>query len=516
MIVLVHCSCVLSDDQIAPLFVAYECDKVDKDASAMWSLESADGFTLSREQGEHTQRVRLPHRIIVRYAQGNFFIQSKKILARLIRLEPNNGVFLWRGTTYEGNLRFSCDESSCSFICYHKTKEVPKEKKQEELSQQHEMQQVQKDLLPLDDAAFEKPKERVFGVKVLLAEEPATGSWRVELPGKRCYVLDPNNRKRYSVLEGASVEVKRMQKQWFVNGKRVLAGNQCWVRPEKGLCVYNGVTYHGSILFVLDKGSMLVINCLDLENYVSCVLYAETWPGWPIEMNKTQAVVCRTYVLSMVAEARRLHKLYHIKNTNIHQMYEGAHSVKVLQDAVEQTKGLFLSYKNKPITAMFDGCCGGVIPADIHGYDFVTAPYLARKKACTYCKTSKVYRWDIAYSTHELVRRLSAEFPSLSTIVDIAVTKRDAAGLVKAIVIKDKKRSYTLTGKKIYALVRGVKSFCFTITKRGNTVYIKGRGYGHHMGLCQWGAREMVRAGFTFRQILSFYYPGIMLMRLQG
>jgi stage II sporulation protein D len=165
---------------------------------------------------------------------------------------------------------------------------------------------------------------------------------------------------------------------------------------------------------------------------------------------------------------------------------------------------------------MFDACCGGVVTSHVHGYDFVAAPYLARTKTCTHCKTSKVYRWDIAYSVPDLIKILSSVYPSLSTIVDITVTKRDAAGLVKTIIIKDKKKNYTMPVNKFRSLVRGVKSFCFSITKRGNTVYIKGRGYGHHMGLCQWGARDMVREGYSFRQILSFYFPGVSLMRLQG
>lgn len=367
-----------------------------------------------------------------------------------------------------------------------------------------------------EQSTTEQHKERVFGVKVLLAEEISTGKWQVDLPGNRCYVLDPNKRERYSLLEGPSVTIEHMHKQWLVNGKRVVAGTQCWVRPEKGLCSYNGVTYHGSILFALDKGVMHVINCLDLETYVSCVLYAEAWPGWPSEMNKTQAIACRSYVLSMIAESRRRHKIYHIKNTNIHQMYEGAHSVKAIHDAVEETRGLFLAHKNKPIIAMFDACCGGVVTAQVHGPDFVAAPYLARTKACTYCKTSKVYHWDVTYPVSDLVQRLSSSLPSLSKIVDITVSKRDAAGLAKTITIKDRKKSYTMPVKKFRSLVRGVKSFCFTITKHGTSVHIKGRGYGHHMGLCQWGAREMVRQGYTFRQILSFYFPGASLMKLQG
>ena len=64
-----------------------------------------------------------------------------------------------------------------------------------------------------------------------------------------------------------------------------------------------------------------------------------------------------------------------------------------------------------------------------------------------------------------------------------------------------------MQAKKFRSLVRGVKSFCFTITKHGTSVHIKGRGYGHHMGLCQWGAIALSRNGWNFEEILDLYYP---------
>ena len=64
-----------------------------------------------------------------------------------------------------------------------------------------------------------------------------------------------------------------------------------------------------------------------------------------------------------------------------------------------------------------------------------------------------------------------------------------------------------ITGKKLYSLVPAVKSFCFFSKKNQKQIMFKGRGYGHHVGLCQWGAREMVRDGWDYRRILQFYYP---------
>jgi len=59
-----------------------------------------------------------------------------------------------------------------------------------------------------------------------------------------------------------------------------------------------------------------------------------------------------------------------------------------------------------------------------------------------------------------------------------------------------------------------MKSRCFTLQKNGTEFIATGRGYGHHMGLCQWGAREMVRGGWQHKEILEFYYPGTTFMCL--
>ena len=66
----------------------------------------------------------------------------------------------------------------------------------------------------------------------------------------------------------------------------------------------------------------------------------------------------------------------------------------------------------------------------------------------------------------------------------------------------------------MYSLLGSVKSYHFSIHKKGKNIQVKGRGYGHHAGLCQWGAREMVRDGWKHRKILKFYYPGVGFDRL--
>jgi stage II sporulation protein D len=97
---------------------------------------------------------------------------------------------------------------------------------------------------------------------------------------------------------------------------------------------------------------------------------------------------------------------------------------------------------------------------------------------------------------------------------ELRVVKNDKAGLVEEIVLRSGRKSSTISGKKLYSLLDEVKSYCFTIRRRGSKLTISGRGYGHHMGLCQWGARQMVSDGWDYQSILQFYYPGTKRMKL--
>src|SRR5690606_12773328 len=133
--------------------------------------------------------------------------------------------------------------------------------------------------------------------------------------------------------------------------------------------------------------------------------------------------------------------------------------------------------------------------------------YLARTYACTYCKSCSLYSWMVSYDhkeLHDLCKHNTAE---LKMLRDVNVIKKDKAGLVTQVKLKGHSDHVTLSGKKLYSLLKEVKSFHFDIKKNADKFVFVGRGFGHHMGLCQWGAREMVRDGWDYKSILQFYYP---------
>ena len=299
----------------------------------------------------------------------------------------------------------------------------------------------------------------------------------------------------------------------YINNKPTYR-ERLFIQPHGKTTLFNGNEYQGAFWIIVDD-EVKLINGIGLEEYVQSVLCTESWPGWPLEVNKVFAITSRTYVIAMVQQAKKTQCLYHVRNTNKHQTYRGGVASDVIKQAVQETEGVFITYKNQPIIAMFDSCCGGIIPAKTIGYDFDRAPYLGRDYACAFCKSCKMYAWQRSYDMHEFIDLLRADGMHIRRIKDIKVTKKDKAGVVQEVFIKGMPHSYHLSGKKLYSLCnKKMRSLSCTIEKKGDTIRVSGVGVGHQMGLCQWGAREMVRQGYDYKEVLMFYYPRTQLMRL--
>lgn len=321
------------------------------------------------------------------------------------------------------------------------------------------------------------------------------------------------------------------------------------LHDEVGCLSLDGNDYLGSFAFIQEDHMVYLVNCLDIDDYLLSVVRHEGWPGWPLEMNKVLAITCRTYLVWQVLQAQKLKRLYHIENGIRHQTYKGHHKFIRLKQAVEETRDVCIGYENKPILAMFDGCCGGIIPAHVDHPDYQKYPYLLRTEKCVFCKDFKVANWKATFSHDEMVNILKKTIPDLTAIDSMIVTKKDGAGLVTDVSVSTLSSPlqivpstiFHITGKKMYSIFPEVISFSFDIetlpkkmpakqkskhhkAKKGvvqsnpqpeKQFVFSGKGYGHHIGLCQWGAMKLVRDHhWNYQRVLEFYYPGTNLIKL--
>lgn len=367
----------------------------------------------------------------------------------------------------------------------------------------------------LDDICAHARKKRHTIVRVLLAECDLASSaqWHFTSPeGFTVQAINNGDDKSKKILKVSSFAVTVQRGSLFCNGKRLKHAVR--LRPVCGHGECNGTAYDGDFCIMQHKDSFLCINQVELEDYITAVLRTESWPGWPLEVNKVFAIACRSYGAYKIREAKRSGRPYHVKNSNAHQTYKGRHDMPILKAAVEQTRGIVLGFGGAPILAMFDCCCGGVIPAHIADFDFAKVPYLARTYACTHCKESSLYVWNVSYELAAFEALLAHYKHEIAWLHDIHIVKKDKAGLVAEVKLKGPKKHTIVSGKKLYSLLKEVKSFHFDVQKKAGNIVFTGRGFGHHLGLCQWGARQMVRDGWDYKSILRFYYPGAYFMRL--
>lgn len=349
-------------------------------------------------------------------------------------------------------------------------------------------------------------------IKVLLqeVEEQENIILKVSTQSELILGSPKSNRKKIYQKE-LNIELKNGN--IFINNEKTTY-NILKIHPSSGYLKVNEKEYQGSFLITKYNKNLLLINDLNLEDYIFSVLRTESWPNWPLEVNKVLAIACRSYAVAKIIENKQAKLPYHIKNTNKHQTYTGIHNCKIIKQAVEETRSIILGYNKRPILAMFDSCCGGVIPAQMKDVNFENSPYLQRKYACNFCKNSRSYNWQAEYDLTKFEEIIRKEIPNFKRLRSINITRKDNTGIVHEIEVRDQNKRYKIGGKKFYSMLKAVKSFCFSITKKLGKIIIKGKGIGHHLGLCQWGARNMIDQGWDYKSILLFYYPKTNFMKL--
>lgn len=360
-----------------------------------------------------------------------------------------------------------------------------------------------------------------FDVRVLLDKQKVSEmSWTIDSSAAGGFYLSDMGQGRTSHVVAEHLIFTVKNKKLYVNNKK-LATDNIAIKPVEGFLRANGKVYEGFFVVIKDGDDCYLINSVDLEAYVYSVLRWEGWPGWPEEVNKVFAIVFRTYAVHKVLEHRERVKsgkkvFYDLKCTNAHQTYNGLHEYEHLRSIIEITRGVVIAYNKNPIIAMYDACCGGIIPAHVKGFDHSKTPYLARNYACTHCRECKLYNWKAAYSIADVEQLLHQEYPhKKGRIQDIKIANTDKAGVVKQVKIKKGQQWLSLTGKEVYHFFKKVKSQCFTVSKKAHEIVFEGRGYGHLRGMCQWGTRQMVKQGSTYKEVLRFYYPGTSFMKVE-
>jgi stage II sporulation protein D len=265
--------------------------------------------------------------------------------------------------------------------------------------------------------------------------------------------------------------------------------------------------YSGDLKVFPDLGTLLLINKEDIEKYVSGVVMAEGGSGKNIEYFKSQAVIARTYMYKYFE--KHLADRYNVCDNTHCQAFNGISSDTLLNKAVTETKGLVILDKDSTlIISAFHSNCGGETSSSQDVW-LVNQPYLSRV-ADPYCLLSRNATWEKRMKLNDWLEYLkksgykgNLEDPSVFTFIQ------------KSRVINYKTGSFTMPLRTIRTDLN-LRSTFFSVYANGDTIIIKGKGYGHGVGLCQEGAMEMAAEGFNYRQIIDFYYSGVIISDIKN
>lgn len=289
---------------------------------------------------------------------------------------------------------------------------------------------------------------------------------------------------------------------------------------DKKICVVNNKKYAGYLVFRFTSGRNFLINILPVEEYLRGVVPSEL--GW-ITKNIYQAILSQTIAARTYAYSHRNNydKLgFDVHGTVQDQVYDGLNvENELVNEAIKKTRGLILTYRDRPIDAKYHSTCGGRTANFFDIWSDTTIPYLVSVED-PFCNKSPHATWQDEISFAKLMKNLGSDSLSNERIKKIVLKRNPQSCRVVEITVVTNLREEKIPKYRIRKTLVGevastgmLKSTYLDMVSADGKIKITGRGYGHGVGMCQFGAMEMARQGFDFKRILKHYYPNTKLSK---
>jgi stage II sporulation protein D len=305
-------------------------------------------------------------------------------------------------------------------------------------------------------------------------------------------------------------------------------------RSESGEIKVNGARYPHRIEIVSNsEGGLNVINVLDVETYLRAVVPLEIGhqeEGY-LEAAKAQAVAARTYVAGHLNQYPEEHfDLFSGVTDQVYGPMDERHPIA--DRAVADTRGMVLVHGGRPIRANYSSTCGGKTAGVEESFASDSLPYLRshddKVDGNVACRLSRYYRWKETWTGPELHRVLSRTVPLVlekpwegKWVLEVEAVETGKSGRIVRLRITTNKGVYEVEKGAIRQILeatsgRPLRSTAFEIEvwKKGERIRMmvaRGRGWGHGVGMCQWGAMQLSQDGYEYDEILRHYYPGARL-----
>ncbi|MBI3553672.1 MAG: SpoIID/LytB domain-containing protein [Elusimicrobia bacterium] len=273
----------------------------------------------------------------------------------------------------------------------------------------------------------------------------------------------------------------------------------------------NKKRYRGSVIIKRNgRGGVTVVEEVGIEDYLMGVLPHEMEPSWPLEALKAQAVVARTFAYTHMGKYKK--EGFDLTNDTRSQVYGGtAEESPSIRKAVEATKGEVLGFKGEILDAYYHSLCGGHT-ADISSVwpTAGSSPRPLKGVSDKYC--SKVpSAWTAYFRNSDILAAVQRRTLTGGRLRAFSIGKKDIYGYVRDFSLKIGEQTMKVATNDLRQWLgpSEIRSPRISrIRKTDGGVEFIGKGSGHGVGLCQWGARVQAERGRTYEKILGFYFPG--------
>jgi stage II sporulation protein D len=351
--------------------------------------------------------------------------------------------------------------------------------------------------------------------------------------------------------DGGSVRISLSGSTISITGPDGVArhanGNWVELSSSTGVILLKERKYRGALRVRKEGGGTLaVINRVKLESYLRSVVKSEigALSEGRMEAMKAQAIASRSYTLYKMAQSNE--SSYDVVSGVGDQVYSGVAGERPITDrAVAETYGMVVTYGGEPIRANFSSTCGGVTVDNNEAWPGEEVlPYLRSvrdvggRRGAEFCEDSKYHRWREEWELEEMASILALHYSEGASegasgsgkfsgrIKSIKVTKRNSAGRARVVEVKTEEGEFEVRADRMrWALRRPdggpLRSTFFDLKlekRRGEAkgLIAEGRGWGHGVGMCQWGAIGMADGGHSYQDILNHYYKDVDIERLYG
>ena len=362
----------------------------------------------------------------------------------------------------------------------------------------------------------------------------ATDAWRL-VDGNRRVVAEGGANDRLSVSSNAGVMMIGTAK----GARRAITAPVSFVPLASSATVsVNQRPYRGELSIIAADSGVRVVNRLAVEAYLRGVVPRELGVRGVGDRAalEAQAVAARSYVITRLGNTTRP---YDVTATTSDQVYGGVDAENTDADAaIASTEGLVLTYNGRVVSAPYHSTCGGSTAAPDEIWRSENEPFLQRVSDRIpgsnryYCDIAPRFRWERSWRGDSLTAvverylRTYAQVPAgpVGEVRRVTVDGQTPSGRVAALWIETSSGRYRLRGNDIRYVLRSAGGELLNSTYfspeavsapdgRLTRLTIRGLGYGHGVGMCQWGAIGRSRAGQDFRTILRTYFPGTTVAR---